>query len=130
MKFVRLLKERCHFLTDFISLGSYFFTDEFEYDEKSVKKHFSTVEVADYLEKWLNMLKDIEPFNIGNLENALRRLAEELGIRAALLIHPTRLALTGMSKGPSLFDLMELLGKERCLSRIKKALKFIQSRDI
>lgn len=130
MKFVGLLKERCHLLTDFISLGSYFFTDEYEYDEKGVRKHLSSVEVAENLERWLNVLKDVEPFSIEHLENTLRKLAEELGITAALLIHPARLALTGMTRGPSLFDLMELLGKERCLSRMEKAVKFIRSRNI
>jgi glutamyl-tRNA synthetase len=128
MKFVGLLKERCRLLTDFVSQGSYFFTDEFDYDEKGIKKHFASVEVADNLERWLGMLKDIEPFNVESLENALRKLAEELEMKAALLIHPTRLALTGTTKGPSLFELIELLGKKKCLLRIEKAIEFIRSK--
>jgi len=126
LNFVRLLKERCRLLTDFIDQGPYFFTDEFDYDEKGVKKHFSTPEITDRLEEWRKMLQDIEPFVVDRLERVLRELAEKSGVKPAMLIHPTRLAITGMTKGPSLFELMEALGKDKCMLRLEKAVKYIK----
>lgn len=127
MKFVELMKERCKLLADFTEQGSYFFTDRFEYEEKGVGKHFSEPEVRSRLQEWHDILEKLEPFNIENLEQALRGLADRLELKPAMLIHPTRLALSGTTKGPSLFEMMELLGKETCLSRLKKAIDFLNA---
>ncbi|MCP4580384.1 MAG: glutamate--tRNA ligase [candidate division Zixibacteria bacterium] len=125
VKFVGLLKDRCRLLSDFASQGIYFFTDEFDYEEKGVRKHFAAPEVLDRLRQWHNILEGIDPFNIEQLESSLRGLAEKLQIKPAMLIHPTRLAISGTTKGPSLFAMMELLSKEKCLARIKRAIGFV-----
>lgn len=125
MKFVGMMKERCKVLTDFADQGSYFFRDDFPYDEKGVKKHFSSPDILANLERWYAILKELEPFNIENLESALRELADVLGVNAATLIHPTRLALSGVTKGPSLFEMMELLGKDTSLKRLRRAIDFL-----
>jgi len=124
--FVRLLKDRCHLLTDFIKLGYYFFSDDFKYDEKGVAKHFARPGTAERLQQLHDAFAGISSFDVGHMEIELRKLAESLGVSAAELIHPTRLALSGLTGGPSLFEMMELLGKERCLARIKRAIDFIQ----
>lgn len=129
MKFVELMKERCKLLTDFAEQGSYFFTDRFEYEQKGIDKHFSEPQVKDKLQAWHDILGRTEPFNVENLEQALRDLADKLDVKAAGLIHPTRLALSGTTKGPSLFDMMGLLGKETCLKRLKKAIDFLNSKN-
>ena len=126
--FVRLMKERCHLLTDFTRLGYYFFSDDFKYDEKGVSKHFSSAESLQYLQKLHDAFCNLHVFDVPNLELALRNLAESLNVTAANLIHPTRLAISGLTGGPSLFEMMELIGKERCLNRIKRAIDFIGSR--
>lgn len=127
MKFVALLKERCRLLTDFISLGSYFFTDDFRYDPAGVAKHFANAAVADNLERLAVALELVEPFETSQIEATLRKIAEESGVKAKELIHPARLALSGMTMGPSLFEMMELLGKERCVSRLRRAVQFIRA---
>jgi len=66
-----------------------------------------------------------QKFDLEAIESGLRGLAEELGISAAKLIHPTRLATTGMTKGPSLFELLEVLGQEEVVKRLKRAVDFI-----
>ena len=63
-----------------------------------------------------------EPFNAANIEVALKTIATELGVKAGVLVHPVRLAATGNSSGPSLYHLLEVLGKEKSLARIKRAL--------
>jgi glutamyl-tRNA synthetase len=127
LKYIALLKERCHLLTDFVARGFYFFTDSFEYDSEGVQKYFSAGAAIDYLEQWLKVIEKAEPYNIKTLEDALRSLAEQLKVKPAQLIHPTRLAISGMTKGPSLFDLMEVLGKDRCILRINKAIDYMKS---
>jgi glutamyl-tRNA synthetase len=128
MKFVRLMKERCHLLTDFARLGYYFFSDDFKYDEKGVAKHFSSANALEHLQKLQESFESVPTFDVSHLEQALRELAEKLSVPAATLIHPTRLAISGLTGGPSLFEMMELIGKERCLTRMKRAIDFVNTR--
>jgi glutamyl-tRNA synthetase len=128
LKFVAALKERCKLLTDFAEQGRYFFVDKFEYEEKGVNKHFKP-ESAGYLKEWLETIASLDRFDMDKMEAALRGLAEELDIKPAALIHPTRLALTGTTKGPSLFDVMELLGKQECMKRLERAIDFMGNID-
>jgi glutamyl-tRNA synthetase len=125
LKFVAAMKERCKLLKDFAEQGRYFFVDKFEYEEKGVNKHFNP-ESAGYLRRWLTAIGSMERFDVENLETSLRGLSEEMEIKPAALIHPTRLALTGTTKGPSLFELMELIGKQECMKRLEKAVDFIE----
>jgi glutamyl-tRNA synthetase len=125
MKFVSILKERCHLLTDFAERGRFFFIDRFDYDPKGVKKHFADQDVAARLENWVDILRQIDDFSANILEERLRELSEKLNIKPALLIHATRLALSGMTAGPPLFDMMELLGNDECPKRLERAIRFI-----
>ncbi len=125
LKFVSILKERCHLLTDFVERGRFFFMDRFDYEPKGVKKHFTDQDVAARLENWVDILRQIDGFSANILEERLRKLAEKLKIKPALLIHPTRLALSGMTTGPPLFDMMELLGNDECSKRLERAIRFI-----
>jgi len=123
---VRLMRERMKTLNDFPRLARFFFTDEFDYDPKGIKKHFADAGAATRLEKLHDQLSLIgSDFRAGEIEGALRGLAEKLDIEPAHLIHPARLALTGMTGGPGLFELMELLGRDKCLARLGRAVNFI-----
>ena len=64
-------------------------------------------------------LSRLPEFNAAAIEQALKAVAAELGVKAGILVHPTRLACTGAAAGPSLYHLMEVLGKERVLKRLK-----------
>jgi glutamyl-tRNA synthetase len=64
----------------------------------------------------------LEPFDAANLESALKGTAAALGVKVGVLVHPTRLAVTGSNAGPSLYHLLEILGKEKVLARIDRAL--------
>lgn len=128
MKYVSIFKERCQLLSDFAEQGRYFFVDRFDYDQKGVEKHFKDPETTGRLGKWLAVVRENADFTAGSLEEALRELSEQLGIKPAALIHPTRLALSGLTKGPPLFDMMELLGRETCAERLERAIKFIEEK--
>lgn len=129
LKFVRLLKERCPLLSDFAETGAYFFNDDFAYDIKGVDKYFGDKAMASHIEKWIKILHDIREFTTSNLEQALRDLSEELVIKPVDLIHPTRLALSGVTGGPPLFEMMELIGKEKCIRRLERAISFILKKN-
>jgi len=128
LKFVSILKERCKTLKDFAEKGKYFFTFDYQYEPKAASKHFNSAEAADRLSAFVDRLSHLDSFEKEKIEQALRQLADEMKIEPASLIHIVRLAATGVSGGPPLFDILELLGKEEVVRRIKKAVEFIQAR--
>ncbi len=128
LKFVSLFKERAKTLREFAEKGKYFFEFDYQYEQKAAKKHFSSPESADRLRAYVDRLSGLDSFEKAQIEQALRSLADEMGIKPSVLIHPVRLATTGTSAGPPLFDLLELLGKEEVIKRIKKAVEFIQTK--
>ena len=128
LKFVSLLKERCKTLKDFVERGKYFFSFDYQYEPKAASKHFNSAEAADRLRAYVDRLSGLDSFEKPKIEQALRGLADEMKIKPAALIHPVRLAATGISTGPPLFDLLELLGKEEVIRRIEKAAEFIQAK--
>ncbi|MFH2054860.1 MAG: glutamate--tRNA ligase [bacterium] len=127
MSVVRMLKERCRLLPEFAEIGYYFFVDEFEYDAKGVKKQFRKEGVAQLLEKLAARFEQVGDFTKESSEQALQALAEELEINAAQLIHPTRLAVSGLTGGPPLYDMLAAIGKERVVKRLRKAIEFINN---
>ena len=122
---ISLLKPKIKKISDFANLGFYFFKDPDQYDPGAIKKYWQDKAVVDRLTETNKRLSDPDSFDAATIENIVRNLAEKLGIVAAKLIHPIRLALTGFSVGPGLFELMEVLGKEVVLKRIKKAINWL-----
>jgi glutamyl-tRNA synthetase len=125
LKFVRLMKERCHLLTEFADSGAYFFVADFTYDPKGVEKYFRQPGVSHRLETWANLVDNMTDFRAAALEQELRELSEELQIKPAELIHPVRLAVSGVTGGPPLFEMMEMIGKDQCVVRLRRALNFL-----
>jgi len=128
LRVLPLLKERCRLLSDFAEMGNYFFKEEFDYDPKGAEKQFADHQTALRLEKVAAAWKAVEPFSKALTEEALRLLAEKEGEKAAAFIHPIRLAITGKTMGPALFDLVEVLGRKRVLARLSRAVEYLKSR--
>jgi glutamyl-tRNA synthetase len=122
---ISLLKPKIKKISDFANLGFYFFKDPDQYDQKAVKKYWQDEAVVDRLVNINKRLSSLDSFDATNIENVVRNSAEELGIAAAKLIHPIRLALTGFGVSPGLFELMEVLGKEVVIRRINKAIDWL-----
>ncbi len=123
-----LLKERCRSVFDFATQGQYFFREDFTYDPEAAKKNLQDKIAEPRLEALAEKLAPVKSFTAQEIETAVRALSEELGVKAALLIHPARVALTGVTVGPGLFDLMEVLGKERVLKRLHRAVQYLQEK--
>jgi glutamyl-tRNA synthetase len=99
----------------------FYFTDDFDYDPQSAAKHF-TSENESRLDAVRDALSSLEKFDVAEIEAALKSTAAKLGIKLGAIVHPTRLAATGSTVGPSLYHLLEVLGKQKVLARIDRAL--------
>lgn len=106
-----------HFTTDLATGAKYFFTDDFVMDPVGLQKH-DTPEAKDLLRELRQKLEALPEWTHDNIEAAIRALAEEKGVKPAALIHPSRVAVSGRTVGPSLFELLEVLGRDRVLRRI------------
>ena len=102
--------------------AGFYFRDELTYDPEAAQKSFAP-ENKPRLEKLRDALGKLPTFDAASLEAALKSVAFELGVKTGVLIHPTRLACTGNPNGPSLYHLLEVLGKEKTLARIEKVLE-------
>ncbi len=118
-KEIELLKSRARSVFEIIDHLSYFINDPREFDETGIKKHFTSEKNVEYLEKLATNLDKISDFSANNIEKVLRLTANELNINAAILIHTSRLVLTGVTVGPGIFELMEVLGKEKVKKRFR-----------
>ena len=114
-------KDKVKLFSDLPAYAGFYFTDEIVLDAEAVKKDF-VPEAKPRLLKLREAFANISDFTAVLLEPALKATATELGVKAGVLVHPTRLACTGKTAGPSLYHLLEVLGKERVLRRLDKAL--------
>ncbi len=104
--------------------AGFYFQDSLQYNPDDAKKVFIP-ENKPRLEKLRDTFAALNTFDAATLETALKETARQLGVKAGVLIHPTRLAATGNPYGPSLYHLLEVLGKEKVLARIERAIKQI-----
>ena len=118
--------DRVRTLAEMADASTYFYREVDSYDAKGVKKHFQKEGSAALLRRAAALLKTVEPFTLDSIEAAYRSLSEELGISAGRLIHPTRLAVSGRTMGPGLFEIIVLLGRERTVDRLTRAALWIE----
>jgi glutamyl-tRNA synthetase len=108
-------------LAELPAYAGFYFNDDFEYNPEGVAKNF-TAENKPRLQAVREAFATVETFDAASLETALKATAAALGVKAGVLVHPTRLAVTGSNAGPSLYHLLEILGKEKTLARIDRGL--------
>ena len=126
LKIVDLFKTRARRLSDFVDQGRFFFTDDLEYEQKAVQKHLSPPGLSEHLTVLRDALCALETFEKNDIENIFRGTAEVRGIKAATLIHATRVGLTGKASSPGLFDIIEILGKKQTLKRLDRLDSFMK----
>jgi glutamyl-tRNA synthetase len=101
--------------------AGFYFVDEVSFNPEGIAKNF-TAENKPRLEAVRNAFAGLANFDASAVESALKETAKNLGVKVGVLVHPTRLAVTGTNAGPSLYHLLEVLGKEKVLARIDRAL--------
>ena len=119
-----LMQDRITFVKDLAETCTYFFADPAEYDEAGVKKRWKD-DSAELLTEYGRRLEEDEAFTAESVEQILRDLAEDRGAGAGRIIHPTRLAVSGVSFGPSLFHMMEVIGRTACVRRMRRAVEVL-----
>ena len=114
-------------LTSFVGEARPYLADDLEFDEAAVAKHLAKPELAAPLETLIATLRQLPAFEKASLEIGLRATAEQHGLKAGALIHAARVAVTGRAVSPGLFDVLELLGRDRSLARLTAALSRTRS---
>lgn len=122
-----LLKPRVRLPMDAFDDHAYFFRDPEEFDPKGVEKHFRDGAIRKALAEYVREASALPSFTAAALETHLRAFCEARELSAGKLIHPLRLALTGKTVSPGLFEMMEALGKPTSLRRMEKALETLAS---
>ena len=123
---VDLIRQRFYVLKDFSGQGRAYFADDFEYDDAAVAKNLKKEpRLRELLPALAERMERVEPWNVETTEAALRSFAEEAGVKAGLLINASRTALTGQSVGPSMFEVYDVIGRERSADRLRKAARLV-----
>ena len=125
LKVAGLFKERARTTIDFFDWADYVFVEDIKYEDEAVNKRLKKPGVSDILKSAKNKFSKLEDFTASLTEAACRELAEELKIKAADIIHPVRVAVSGRMMGPGLFELLEVLGKGKVLKRLEQAEKLV-----
>ena len=121
---VGLLKERATFVSDLWEQGSFFFEAPSTYDEKASKKAFKEG-TADILQTVVSLLNDTDDFSAATISATIKGWITSNDIGFGKVMMPLRLALVGEMKGPDVFDIIAILGKEEAVSRIERAIQTI-----
>ncbi len=121
VQLVVLVRERAKTLTDMVMWVTPYFGETATFDEEAAKK-FLTPAVAPTLEKLLKRFEGFPSFSKPEWEDGFKRLVEEEGLKMGQLAQPVRVALTGRTASPGLFEVMEILGRERTLGRLRKGI--------
>ena len=119
-KIVGMIKERANFVTEFWDLADYFFEAPTTYDEKAAKNWKEETPVL--MQQVISELEKIEDFTSANIETLLKEWMTVKEIGVGKVMQPLRLSLVGALKGPHLFDIIEMIGKEETVKRIEKAI--------
>jgi glutamyl-tRNA synthetase len=115
-----LVQDRIQVVPEVVTDNRYFYEDPEEYEEAGVEKRWKD-ESSDLLLAYAERLEEVDTFDTDTVETELRDLADEKGVGAGAIIHPSRLAVSGRSYGPGVFGLLAAVGKEACIRRMRRA---------
>ena len=117
---VGLIRQRFFTLKDFSSQGRAYFSEDFDFAEAAVRKNIlKEPKLKELLPQMAARLANVEPFTAAKAEAALRAFSEEAAVKAGLLINASRTMLTGQAVGPSMFEVFEIVGRERSVMRLR-----------
>ena len=126
LKTIDLIRARFHTLKDFSTRGRCYFSEEFDMDPKAVKKNLAKApELRELLPELADRLDALETFDQPAIEEVIRSMAEEKGIKAGLLINGSRTLISGSAVGPGLFEMLEAIGQQAVVRRLRKAVDLI-----
>jgi len=122
---IKTLAPRSKTLIDMADAAMFYFGDKVAYEEAAAKK-FLTPEASGIITKLIEKLAALEDFSEKSLEGAFVALMDETGLKLGKIAQPVRVALSGKTASPGIFEIIEIMGKDRVVSRLKDALAFIR----
>ena len=120
-------RDRAKTLKELAASIRYYYEDFSQYDEKATKKHFKTA-TADILQNLLDKFSTLSEWNAENIQAEINNSCDELGLGMGKVGPALRVAVTGSGMSPSLDITMALIGKQRCLQRLEKAVEFARQK--
>jgi glutamyl-tRNA synthetase len=126
---LELFRPRARRLDEFASQSRFFFTDAIVYDGAAVTKHLRVAGMDEHLAALDVAFSVLDNFDVASTEIALRAVAEGRGVKAASLIHAVRVAVTGKTVSPGLFEVLSLLGRQRVRARLAGARQLASTGD-
>lgn len=124
-KICGLMKERANFVSDLFNDSLFFFVAPTEYNEKDSKKYWKE-ESTPLMKELLEILKGIEDYSFANTDKIISGWINEKEIGFGKVMNPFRVAIVGAAKGPHMYDIIEILGKEETVNRLEKAIQTLQ----
>ena len=123
-----LLRVRSRTIHDIVRQAATYFQDAVEYDPEAITKQWRDAKsAADILAATRQRLAALQVWEPGAMEDALRTLAEELGISGGKIFQPLRVALVGLTVSPGIFDVLQYIGRDRSLARLDAAVRYLKS---
>ncbi len=124
---IKTLNTRSKTLIDMADGTLFYFQENILYEEKAAKKFLKPTSI-EALKLLIDQLEPLESFDENNLENAFKKVMETTGLKLGKIAQPVRVALTGKTVSPGIFEIIEVLGKKQVVSRLKNAVRFIKDR--
>jgi glutamyl-tRNA synthetase len=128
IKIIETLHARSKTLADMVEQALFYFADDIDYEEKAAKK-FLKPAVLEALKRLVSQFEILDEFSEENLESAFKAVMDQTGLKLGKIAQPVRVALTGKTASPGIFEVAAILGKDKVLSRLQKAIRFIEERS-
>ncbi|UCD72221.1 MAG: glutamate--tRNA ligase [Syntrophobacterales bacterium] len=125
-KIIRNLQDRSKTLAEMADLAEFFFKEEIEYDEEAAE-NFLLPEVIDIFEELIAGFRRVEAMSEAEVESLFRGIAQRREIKLVKVAQPVRVALTGRTVSPGLFEVIDILGKAQTIKRLERAITFIRA---
>ncbi len=129
LRLIELLRPRAKRLSEFVDQARPFLLETVEYEQQAVHTHLKVPRLSEHVTALVRALRDVMPFDEPHVEAAVRQTAEQRDIKAAPLIHATRVAVTGRTASPGLFEVLVLLGRERTVARLEQLAAFLATEN-
>lgn len=124
---IQTLQPRSRTLVEMAESADFYYREDINFDPAAADK-FLTPDILTVMEKSMERIAALEPYTHEALENAFKIIMEETGLKFGKIAQPLRVAITGTTVSPGIFEMLLVLGREKTLKRIQKALRFIQER--
>ena len=123
---IETLQARSKTLEEMAESALFYFVDDISYEEGAAKK-FLKPPAAEALQLLIGQFEKLQDFSEKNLESAFQRVMDQTGLKLGKIAQPVRVALTGKTASPGIFEVTAILGKQKVITRLQKAIRFIEA---